>query len=92
MLQQRELSEDDIKLAIFRWLEGYCEVDGSDPNQIFRVEFKDTRPMNHFVTNIKAKVRYGKRCKRCHKPLTKTVKDKYMCCNQSCPSISGGAK
>ena len=91
-MQTRKLSEDDIELAIFRWLEGYCEVDGADPNQIFRVNFEDERPMNDFITVVKATVRYGKRCKRCHKPLTETPKGGYMCCNQTCPSISGGAE
>lgn len=37
---KRELSEDDIKLAIYRWLESYGAVDGSCGAEKFKVEFK----------------------------------------------------
>jgi len=33
-----------------------------------------------------------KKCKRCGKKNTWTPKEEYMCCNQDCPSISGGAE
>ena len=50
---KRELSQEEIELAIFRWLEGYGEVDGVDPRQVFNVQFNKE--------NIKAKVRYYKK-------------------------------
>ena len=50
---KKKLSQKEIKLAIFRWLETYGEVDGSCSKQVFHVEFNKE--------DIEAEVQYYKK-------------------------------